>query len=132
MQPLYQLRSLFLGASNTHRLQYVQKPDASSVDIGRTPEAFLWEDATYLTEFALFLLSANLRGSLTGMTEVEMAAIARRIAEVDRAEQARRIGFSSGEQAWRMLREAQKDRRLLLAELRDVLQRGVPPDPPTH
>jgi hypothetical protein len=62
------------------------------------------------------------------MTEDEMTAIARRIAEVDRADQARRIGFSSGEEAWRMLREAQIDRRLLLAELRDVLQRGVPPE----
>jgi hypothetical protein len=38
--------------------------------------------------------------------------VARRIAEVDRADRARRLGLSSGEEGWRTLREARLDRRL--------------------
>jgi hypothetical protein len=63
------------------------------------------------------------------MTDDELHAIERRVAEVDRAAEARKLGFGSGEDAWRMLREAQLDRRLLLANLRDVLQRGAPDRP---
>jgi hypothetical protein len=60
------------------------------------------------------------RATLASMTDDELHAIERRIAQVDRAVQARKLGFGSGEETWRMLREAQEDRRSLLAALREA------------